>query len=204
MSKIITINRQFGSGGRELGKRLAEELGYAYYDNEIITQIAGRSGLAENYVNNIVEKKPSVYYPITIGRTFLTHTPQPMDFNTQVYAQQHAIIKELADKSDCVIIGRCADYILADRNPLRIFVYADMASRMERCRSKAPKDEKPMTDKQLSKHITQLDEERSDYYKFFTGQKWTDAGHYDLMINTSNMVIKDFVPVLAQFAQLKK
>ena len=151
MSKIITINRQFGSGGRELGKRLAEELGYAYYDNEIITQIAGRSGLAEDYVSSIVEKKPIVYYPITIGRTFLAHTPAPVDFNTQIYSEQHNIIKELASKSDCVIIGRCADYILSEHDPFKLFVYADMPSRMERCRAKAPTDEKPLSDKQLAR-----------------------------------------------------
>ncbi len=204
MSKIITINRQFGSGGRELGKRLAEELGYAYYDNEIITQIAGRSGLAEDYVSSIVEKKPIVYYPITIGRTFLAHTPAPVDFNTQIYSEQHNIIKELASKSDCVIIGRCADYILSEHDPFKLFVYADMPSRMERCRAKAPTDEKPLSDKQLARHIKEVDSERADYYKFFTGQKWLDAEHYDLMINTSRMVIKEFVPALATMIQNKK
>ncbi len=204
MSKIITINRQFGSGGRELGKRLAAELGIAYYDNEIITQIAGRSGLAEEYVNSIVERKPIVYYPITIGRTFLAHTPQPLDFNTQIYTEQHNIIKELAAKSDCVIIGRCADYILRDLKPFRIFVYADMPSRMERCRTKAPADEKALTDKQLARHIDDIDNERSDYYKFFTGQKWLDAEHYDLMINTSGMSIKEFAPALANMIRIQK
>ena len=203
MSRIITINRQFGSGGRELGKRLAEELGIAYYDNEIITQIAGRSGLAEEYVNGIIERKPIVYYPITIGRTFLSHT-SPMDFNTQIYSEQHSIIKELADKSDCVIIGRCADYILRDRHPFRVFVYADLPSRMERCRAKAPMDEKFLTDKQLARHINDIDSERADYYKFFTGQKWLDAEHYDLMINTSHVPIKEFIPALAQIVKIQK
>ncbi|MBP3320871.1 MAG: cytidylate kinase-like family protein, partial [Clostridia bacterium] len=163
-----------------------------------------RSGLAEDYVSSIVEKKPIVYYPITIGRTFLAHTPAPVDFNTQIYAEQHNIIKELASKSDCVIIGRCADYILRELEPFKMFVYADMPSRVARCRTKAPKDEKPLTDKQLARHISGVDAERADYYKFFTGQKWLDAEHYDLMINTSHMVIKDFVPALAMLIQNKK
>ena len=127
MGRIITINRQFGSGGRELGKRLAEMLGIAYYDSEIITEIATRSGLATEYVNNIVEKKPIVYYPITIGRSFMTQPLQRVDFQSKIFGEQHALITELADKSDCVIIGRCADYILRASKPLRIFVYADMA-----------------------------------------------------------------------------
>ena len=115
MGRIITINRQFGSGGRELGKRLAEMLGIAYYDSEIITEIATRSGLATEYVNNIVEKKPIVYYPITIGRSFMTQPLQRVDFQSKIFGEQHALITELAEKSDCVIIGRCADYILRDK-----------------------------------------------------------------------------------------
>ena len=92
MGRIITINRQFGSGGRELGKRLAEMLGIAYYDSEIITEIATRSGLATEYVNNIVEKKPIVYYPITIGRSFMTQPLQRVDFQSKIFGEQHALI----------------------------------------------------------------------------------------------------------------
>ena len=199
MGRIITINRQFGSGGRELGKRLAEMLGIAYYDSEIITEIATRSGLATEYVNNIVEKKPIVYYPITIGRSFMTQPLQRVDFQSKIFGEQHALITELADKSDCVIIGRCADYILRDRKPLRIFVYADMAGRIARCRRKAPPEEAEMTDKQLARHIEDIDKGRREYYRYFTGQKWEDISHYDLCINTTDFEIKKLAEELVGF-----
>ena len=197
MSKIITINRQFGSGGRELGKRLAEKLGVAYYDNEIITQLSKRSGLAVDYINNIVERRPIVYYPITIGRSFLSQTPMPVDLNEGLYREQHALIRELSEKGDCVIIGRCADYILRDEHPLRIYVYADLESKIARCRQKAEGMEN-MTDRQLIRHINEIDRERAKYYRYFAGVKWEDPSHYDLMINTSNLSVKDIAEGLAK------
>ena len=199
MGRIITINRQFGSGGRELGKRLAEMLGIAYYDSEIITEIATRSGLATEYVNNIVEKKPIIYYPITIGRSFMTQPLQRVDFQSKIFSEQHDLITEFADKSDCVIIGRCADYILRDRKPFRIFVYADMTGRIARCRRKATSEEAEMTDKQLARHIEDIDRGRREYYRYFTGQKWEDISHYDLCGNTTNVEIKKLAQELVGF-----
>ena len=134
MSKIITIGRQFGSGGRELGKRLAEAMGIGYFDREVISEIARKSGLAETYVNNFVEKRAG-YYPITIGRTF--YAPMTLQMDTEVYRAQTAAIRELAGRGDCVIIGRCADYILEDMHPVNLFVFSDMESRIARCRRKA-------------------------------------------------------------------
>ena len=141
MNRIITIGREFGSGGRELGRRLSEELKIAYYDQEIIT--------------------------------------------------------EMAQKSDCVIVGRCADYILREYAPFRMFVYADMESKMARCRQKASEEEK-MEDKELKQHILGIDRKRAKYYQFYTGHKWGDKLNFDLCINTSRTVIKEIVPALAK------
>ena len=94
---------------------------------------------------------------------------------------------EMAQKSDCVIVGRCGDYILRDFEPFRIFVYADLESRMERCRAKAPEDEK-MTDRELKQHILGIDRKRAKYYEFYTGHKWGDRLNFDLCINTSRTV----------------
>lgn len=203
MNRIITINRQFGSGGRELGKRLAEQLGIAYYDNEIITEIANRSGLAYQYVNSIVEKKPIMYFPITIGRTFLGHAQNSLDFNTRIYAEQHSIVKELAERSDCVVIGRCSDYILREMNPFRIYVYADMPHRIKRCTEKAPEGEQ-MSPAAMEKHIAGIDKERSEYYRHFTGRKWEDMTGYDLCINTSGMEIKKLIPQIIGIMECKE
>ena len=179
MGKIITIGREFGSGGREVGKRLSDELGIAYYDNEIITEIAKRTKLAEGYVQHVMENGPTALMPITIGRTFYMGVDPVMEQNNAIYREQSLLVQELAENSDCVIVGRSADYILRDKNPLRLFIYADMESRMERCRKRAPEQEH-FTDKELRRHIQDVDKRRSKYYQFFTGQTWGEKLNYDL------------------------
>lgn len=191
MNKIITVGREFGSGGRELGKRLADLLHIAYYDKEIVTEIAKKTSLAESYVHQVMEHNPTIYYPITIGHSFYPMVNPIMDLNNSIYVEQSRIIKEMADESDCVIVGRCADYILHERKPMRLFVYADMQFKMDRCRKKAPSDEEPLSDKELKQHITSIDKNRSKYYQFFTGQKWGERINYDFCINTTNLSIKE-------------
>ncbi len=189
MYTLVTIGRQLGSGGRELGKRLAEQLGYAYYDSEVITAIAQKTELAESYVKQVLEHNPTVNFPITIGHSFYPHTGSNLDQMTNIYVEQSNIITEMADKSPCVIVGRCADYILRDRHPLRLFVHADPASRIERCRRKAPENEH-LTDKQIWRNIKRVDRHRAKYYMFYTGHKWGDKSNYDLCVNTSDVDIK--------------
>ncbi len=197
MSKIITIGREFGSGGRELGKRLADELGIAYYDNELITEIAKRTKLAEGYVEHVMADSPSTLMPITIGKSFYMGVDPIMEQNNAIYREQSLLIQELAEKSDCVIVGRSADYILRDKKPLRLFVYAEMPFKMERCRNRAPENEH-FTDKELKKHILEIDKKRGRYYQFFTGQTWGERLNYDLCINTSNAPIKEIAKVIAK------
>ena len=197
MNRIITIGREFGSGGRELGRRLSEALGIAYYDQDIVSAIARRTEMSEQYVQSIVENRPSFSFPIHIGRSFCPMPSPALEQSLAVYQEQSRIITEMAQKSDCVIVGRCGDYILRDLEPFRIFVYADLESRMERCRAKAPEDEK-MTDRELKQHILGIDRKRAKYYEFYTGHKWGDRLNFDLCINTSRTVIKEIVPVLAR------
>ncbi|MBO5069330.1 MAG: cytidylate kinase-like family protein [Roseburia sp.] len=200
MSRIITIGREFGSGGREVGKRLADELGIAYYDNEIITEIAKRTQLAEGYVQHVMENSPSTLIPITIGRTFYMGVDPVFEQNNVIYREQSRLVQELAEKSDCVIVGRSADYILRDKNPLRLFIYAEMQHKMERCRKRAPEHEH-FTDKEMKRHIQDVDKRRGKYYQFFTGQTWGDKLNYDLCINTSNTPIPEVVKVIAKLVK---
>lgn len=200
MSRIITVGREFGSGGRELGKRLADHLQIAYYDNEIVTEIAQKTLLAETYVHGILESNPASYFPITIGRTFYPKSDYIVEQNNAIYMEQTNIIREMAEKSDCVIIGRCADYILQEMNPLRLFVYAGMDYKMERCRSRAAEDEQ-LTDKELKRYIQNVDKKRSRYYEFYTGQTWGNKLNYDLCINTSGKSIKELVGVVAKMVK---
>ena len=197
MNRIITIGREFGSGGRELGRRLSEKLGFAYYDQEIVSEIAQRTSMSEQYVQSIVEHKPSFSFPIHIGRSFYPAPTPVFDQSMTVYQEQARIITEMAQKSDCVIVGRCGDYILKEYEPFRMFVYADMESKMKRCREKASEEEK-MTDKELKQHILGIDKKRAKYYEFYTGHKWGDKLNFDLCINTSRTVIKEIVPAVAR------
>lgn len=197
MSRVITIGREFGSGGRELGRRLAEELGIQYYDKEILTEIAKQTALSENYIETVVERRPHGLFPITIGQSFAYHTDYQLLQMQEIYQAQTEIIRELAEKSDCVIIGRCADYILRDMKPFRIFVYADMETRVRRTMERSPADER-LSEKETEKRIIAIDKDRAGYYNDYTGQKWGDKKYYDLCINTSELVIKDAAPYIAK------
>ena len=197
MNTIITVSREFGSGGRELSRRLARELGYDYYDKEILTEIAKKTSLSEDYVRQVLEDKPHGLYPITTGRSFMYVDTQPLQQASAVFNAQQEIIRDLAGKSSCVIVGRCADYILRDENPFRIFVYASMESRIARTRSRAAEGE-TLTDKEYQRQIQNIDKARAKYYSFYTDMKWGDKYHYDLCINTTNQDIPKLVPYLAK------
>lgn len=197
MYNVITISRQFGSGGRELGRRLAEKLGFAYYDDEIIAEISKRTQLSEEYVQQIVEHRPVTLMPITIGHSFYPVQHPLMEQSQNIYQEQARIINEMSEKSPCVIVGCCGDYILREKKLLRLFVYADMNSKVERCRLKAPENEH-LTVKELRKQITKVEKNRAKYYEFYTGRKWGDKLNYDLMVNTTNTDIKLIVDVIAR------
>ena len=115
-----------------------------------------------------------------------------------IYLAQSEIIRELAQKSSCVIVGRCADFILKDLKPYRIFVYADIESRVNRCISRNTDTSKILTEKEMKKQILSIDKHRAKYYDYYTGNKWGDKNNYDLCINTSGLVIKEIVPVIAK------
>jgi len=197
--KIITIGREFGSGGRELGKRLSEEMGFAYYDDEILTAIAQHSGLAKSYVDSIVENAAMQAYPIVYGKTFLT--PAISDDNHwKIIQSQNEVLKELASKSNCIFVGRCADVILREMNPLNLFVYADMAHKIARCRAKASADEH-LSDKELVRMIKETEKRRQRYYTSVTDQKWGAKENYHLCINTTGREIKSMIPGVAAYCR---
>lgn len=197
MYNVITISRQFGSGGRELGRRLAEKLGFAYYDDEIIAEISKRTSLSEEYVQQIVEHRPVTLMPITIGHSFYPVQHPLMEQSQNIYQEQAEIINEMSEKSPCVIVGCCADYILRQKKLLRLFVFADMQSKIERCRLKGPEEEK-LTDKQLRRMIHKVEKNRAKYYEFYTGRTWGDKLNYDLLINTTNTDIRLIVDVICR------
>lgn len=197
MNRIITISREFGSGGREFGRRLSENLGFAYYDQEIVQEIAKRTELSEKYVQQVMSHRPITSFPIHVGRSFRMMADPNLDQSQTIFREQCTILKEIAAKSDCVIVGRCADYILQEEDPFRVFVYADMPSKVKRCREKNYENEE-LTDRELERRINAVNRSRAEYYEYCTGQKWGDRIHYDLCINTTQGTVKGIAAAVAR------
>lgn len=197
--RIITISREFGSGGRELGKRLADALGFAYYDREIVSSIAEKCNLEEGYVENVLRKGLTINVPVTFGHTFYFYSDPTSENELKVLNTQQQIIKELALRGDCVMVGRSSGIILEKYNPLRLFVYADMEWKVKRCRERASADEH-LTDRELEKKIRQIDAGRARHQKLLTDRKWGDREGYDLCINTTSLEIKKIIPGLKEMA----
>lgn len=199
MKKIITISREFGSGGRELGKRLAEYLGVPCYDHEIIDMVAEKYGFDKNYVSHISEKDIRTFYPTTIGNRFMVPN-QTAAQSVKVTMAQHELIRHLASQSDCVIVGRCADIICRDQNPLKIFVYADKLSKLARCQERSTAEE-AFSEKEMLKKMKKIDKERAAYRALFTEDGWGRKESYHLCINTSGKEIKTLVPAIGAYAK---
>lgn len=192
---IITISRQFGSGGREVGKRLADELGYAYFDRELVCEIAKNTALNEDYVNSVLEKGGFTNYAFSFAHSMPILSPVP-DCATDVLVEQQKVIKAIGEKGNCVIVGRCADVILADLKPIKIFVYADDASKIKRCRERAQEGE-DVSDKRILKNAKAIDKARGKLCDLISSHPWGCKECYDLMLNTSGIEIKDIIPSLA-------
>ena len=200
MSRIITISREFGSGGRELGKRLANALGIPCYDHEIIEMIAKENGFNEDYVANVAEKSIEAAYPMTIGHRLAMMPVTVMDQPIRVAVAQRQILENFAKSGDCVIVGRGADVILKAYKPLNIFVYADKESKIERCQRRAPAGEN-MTTSEIEKRMKQIDRNRSQHHQMYSDSKWGAKESYDLCVNTTRRYVKDLVPAIAKFCE---
>ncbi|MBQ8029694.1 MAG: cytidylate kinase-like family protein [Clostridia bacterium] len=197
--KIITISREFGSGGRELGKRLADALGFAYYDREIITAVAQKISLDEDYVEKTLENGIPRSFSFSFGRTFSFPDVAQQNYTKLLIAQQQ-FISDIAKKGEnFVIVGRGADVILEDYEPLNIFIYAQMESKIKRCRERAPEEES-LTDRELSRKIKQVDSGRAVHRQLLTKDGWGEKESYHLCINTTDTSIKSLIPSVAAFA----
>lgn len=196
MNHIITISREFGSGGREIGKRLADRLGYSYYDREIIEELAKETGLSEQYIQNISER--GIYpYAFQFAKSFIKY--QGIKNNqTELLVLQTKVLKQIAQKGNCIIIGRGADSILKEYKPLNIFVYANKKSKINRCRQKNTEE---LTDRELEKKIAQIDKNRKSYHDLISNTEWGKKENYDLCINTSDIEIKNIIPSISLYAE---
>ncbi len=196
--RIITIGREFGSGGRELGKRLADELSMNYYDKEILTAIADKLQMDENYIGKKADGGLLHAIPLSFGRTFAYRQQDTV----RILVEQQKIIREIAEKGeDFVIVGRNADVILKQYHPFRLFVYADMESKLCRCKERGEGNES-WTDEELAKRIRQVDKGRAKNRELLSGSMWGRKESYDLCVNTSGVLVKEIVPVVADYANV--
>ena len=202
---IITIGRQYGSGGNEIGRKLAEELGIDFYDKNILRMNSDESGIKESYFHLADEKAGSrLLYRIVSGMTPEMREPSfgsDLISADNLFRFQSEVIRKLAEEQSCVIVGRCADYVLEDADDIelvRVFIYADMDARIRRGREKelyAPED--------VRKNVKRIDKERRNYYRYYTGRGWADPENYDLLINTSTTGIKGSVRMIEEYIKIR-
>ena len=195
-NRVITISREFGSGGRTIGKQVAAELGIPCYDNELLQKIAQESGFHENYVKEAGEYAPGGFLASAFSHR--NSGPNNADY---LWTIQYRIISELAEKGPCVIVGRCADYVLRD-DPnvalVNLFVHAPLAARIRRESARTN-----TTPAEAEKRIRQVDKERAAYYNFFSSKRWGDAQAYDLCVNTDGLEISDVAKLVLRYLELR-
>ena len=198
-ANIITISREFGSGGRELGKRLADILGYDYYDGEIISAIAEKSGLNENYVEHVLDNQNWQSFPLTLHQTFAS----PMALQSPqigILMEQRQVIEEIGKKGrNCILVGRSADILLEQYHPFNIFVCADMQAKVDRCIERAKEGENT-SPKEVEKKIRRVDKNRARTREILSNSAWGSRGAYHLIVNTTGWDIKELTPAVAEFA----
>ena len=200
--KIITITRQFGSGGHEIGEALAKKLEIPFYDKELISLAAKESGISPEVFYEVDEKATnSLLYSLSVGlynygNGFSSMGDLPV--NDRLYILQHKIIKELAEKENFVVVGRCADYVLKDNpNIVKVFIYEDIDSRVKRAVDR--RDIDPARAKQA---VIKADKARANYYSFYSGKKWGLADNYDLCINSTHISTDQAVEIILSYLDI--
>lgn len=197
MKRVITVSREFGSGGRSIGRMVAERLGYAFYDRELVEEVAKRSGFSPEFIEESGEYASSRHSLLFSLATANQFSVDGLSVTDRLYLEQSKIIEELAEKGNCVIVGRCADHILRDREDvLHVFIHANTE-----CRAKRIVERYGECDKSPEKRLAEKDQKRKVYYKNYTGQSWGQAQNYDLCLNSSVLGLEACAEFIVQAAK---
>ncbi|MDD3205031.1 MAG: cytidylate kinase-like family protein [Lachnospiraceae bacterium] len=201
MNTIITIGRQFGSGGREIGEKVAEHFGIKCFDKELLTRAAKESGFCEEMIQNHDERPTNSFLYNLVMDTYSfgynSSSFVDMPISHKVFLAQFDTVKKIADEGPCVIVGRCADYALADyKNSLHLFIYGDMDVKIKRIAGKYN-----LTDEKAKDMIIKKDKQRSSYYNYYSSKKWGQAESYDLCINSSVLGVGGTVNLIIQYIE---
>ena len=201
---IITIGRQFGSAGREIGQKIAEDLGIKLYDKEMLARAAKESGICEEIFETHDEKPTNSFlYSLvmdtySMGYSGNTYTDMPI--NHKVFLAQFDAIKKIADEGPCILVGRCADYALESyNNVVSVFIHADLDSRIRRIARIYD-----LPDNKAIDLILKTDKKRASYYNYYTNKKWSDAESYELCLNSGELGVNGTAEVIEQYIALKE
>ena len=211
MKKIITISREYGSGGRLIGQLVAETLGYDFYDKEIIDMAAQESGLSPDFIKKTEQNLSSGFlYNLLLGSSYSgtangaasINGTQMLPLADQVFNAERKVILDLAKKENCVIVGRCADYILKasdeidSKSLLNVFIYGNLEEKLKRIEDLYKEPEQA-----AKKTIQQIDKRRANHYNTFTEATWGDRKNYDIMINSSTAGIEETARIISEIAK---
>ena len=201
---IITIGRQYGSGGHEIGQKLAKELGIKCYDKELLDRAAKESGICQELFEHHDERPTNSFLYSLVMDTYSMngaasgYTEMPLNY--KVFLAQFDAIKKLAQEESCVMVGRCADYALSDyEGAFSVFIHADLDKRIRRIA-----DKYQLTDAAAKDRIHKTDKQRASYYNYYTSKKWADADSYDLCLNSSVLGIDGCVEMIKKMLEIKR
>ena len=199
MKTIITIGRQFGSGGKEVGIRVAKELGIPFYDKELLQEAAKKSGLCEKIIENFDERPKSLLYSIAMDSYMFALPGSGMgdSLEQQVYLATFNTIRQLAEQGPCVMIGRCADYALAENpNLLSLFICAPLEARIQRVAQR-----QNISPERARTVIAKTDKRRASYYEYYSSQRWGSVDNYDFCLNSSYLGLGGTVEMIRSIVE---
>ena len=201
MNTIITIGRQYGSAGREIGKKVAENFGIKYYDKDLITRVAKESGYCEEMIAHNDERPTNSFLYNLVMDTYSfgynSSSFVDMPLSHKIFLAQFDTIKKVADEGPCVIVGRCADYALSDYdNVINLFIYADEATKIRRLM-----DHHNLTEAKARDMMIKKDKQRQSYYNYYSTKKWGRADTYDMSINSSVLGVDGTVKLITQLVE---
>ncbi len=200
--QIITISRQYGSGGREIGRLLAQELGYAFYDKELLAEAAKESGLSQKIFENVDEKAMNnILYSLALGAYSTNNKMTPLldiSITDKLFQLQSSIIKRIGETENAVIVGRCADYVLRDHpHCVNIFIHANLEKRVERAVSLYH-----LKQEDAKENVLKIDKKRTHYYNYYTLKKWGVASNYHLALDSSFIGVEGAGKLIKEFLVL--
>ena len=202
---VITIGREYGSGGKYIGERLAEELNLKLYDKELLNKVAEESGMDLNVLEQMDEKQEECFwytFAMSLYQQDSLETLTEIPSNEKIFIEQAKIIEELSNKEDCIIIGRCSNVILRNKpDVLNIFVYSSELDFKVKRKMQYGNFESEL---EAIKAIERIDKERETYYNYFTKENWGDRKSYDLMIDTSKIGVDKAVELIKEYLKLRK